>query len=246
MSRVALMDVALGRLTADTVVLGGTLVNVATAEIYRADVADQGRAHRRGRRRRLHAGRRHGDHRRRGALPHPRPDRRPPALVPQLPRRRPSSPRALLRHGVTATADGFYGQGIVGGMEAIRFFKQAFERMPLRLIFLVPILSYLQNRELGLTPANGIEPRRDDQDARLARLLRRRGAAVPADRREVRGVPRPVRGDARARQGHHRATRPASTSARCRRTRRWAPRPTTRWSAPDEAVAKARAPASSC
>jgi adenine deaminase len=63
---------------------------------------------------------------------------------------------AMLRHGVTATADGFYGQGIVGGPDAVRFFKDSFGSMPIRLIFLVPTLAYLQNRELGLTPASGV------------------------------------------------------------------------------------------
>ena len=63
---------------------------------------------------------------------------------------------ALLSHGVTATADAFYGPGIVAGVPAVRFFKEAFERMPMRLIFLVPTLSWLQNRELGLTPTPGI------------------------------------------------------------------------------------------
>ena len=63
---------------------------------------------------------------------------------------------ALLNDGVTATADGFYGPGIVSGVPAVRFFKEAFERMPIQLIFLVPTLSWLQNRELGLTPTPGI------------------------------------------------------------------------------------------
>ena len=62
----------------------------------------------------------------------------------------------MLRHGVTAYADGFYGQGIVGGRDAVRFFKGAFDATPLRLIFLVPTLAHLQNRELGLKPAPGI------------------------------------------------------------------------------------------
>ena len=62
----------------------------------------------------------------------------------------------MLRHGVTAYADGFYGQGIVGGRDAVRFFKDALEATPLRLIFLVPTLAHLQNRELGLKPAPGI------------------------------------------------------------------------------------------
>lgn len=62
----------------------------------------------------------------------------------------------MLRHGVTAYADGFYGQGIVGGKDAVRFFKDAFEPTPLRLIFMVPTLAHLQNRELGLEPTPGI------------------------------------------------------------------------------------------
>jgi adenine deaminase len=64
---------------------------------------------------------------------------------------------ALLSHGVTATADGFYGPGIVSGVPAVRFFKEAFERMPIRLMFVVPTLAWLQNRELGLTPTPRIE-----------------------------------------------------------------------------------------
>jgi len=62
----------------------------------------------------------------------------------------------MLRHGVTASADAFYGQGIVGGKEAVRFFKEAIDATPLRLIFLVPVIAHLQNRELGLDPAPGI------------------------------------------------------------------------------------------
>jgi adenine deaminase len=65
---------------------------------------------------------------------------------------------AMLSHGVTATADGFYGPGIVAGMDAIRFFRDAFARMPMRLIFLVGTAAWLQNRDLGLTPTPaGIE-----------------------------------------------------------------------------------------
>jgi adenine deaminase len=157
MSRRDLIDVAMGRAPADLIVRGAQLVNVATAEIYPADVAVKGEriaavgdvaytigdgtevldAEGRFLTPGLIDGHLHSYHSYLGAA---------------------EFTEGLLRHGVTATADGFYGQGIVGGMEAIRFFKDAFERMPLRLIFLVPVLSYLQNRELGLTPANGIEP----------------------------------------------------------------------------------------
>jgi adenine deaminase len=63
----------------------------------------------------------------------------------------------MLSHGVTATADGFYGQAIVGGRRAVEFFKDAFDQMPLRVIFLVPMVGYIQNRDLGLTPTPGID-----------------------------------------------------------------------------------------
>jgi adenine deaminase len=62
----------------------------------------------------------------------------------------------LLAHGTTTTADGFYGQGIVAGRRAVEYFKAAFESTPLRLIFLVPVLSWLQNRANGLTPTAGV------------------------------------------------------------------------------------------
>lgn len=157
MSRRDLIDVAMGRTPADLLIEGANLVNVSTGEIYPAEVAVKGEriaavgdvGYTKGDgTETLDAGGRfltpglidghlHSYHSYLGAA---------------------EFTEGLLRHGVTATADGFYGQGIVGGMEAIRFFKEAFERMPIRLIFLVPVLSYLQNRELGLTPANGIEP----------------------------------------------------------------------------------------
>jgi adenine deaminase len=61
--------------------------------------------------------------------------------------------QAMLVHGTTAYADGFYGQGIVGGIEAIKLMIEEVERTPLKLIFSLPVLSYLQNRELGIDPA---------------------------------------------------------------------------------------------
>jgi adenine deaminase len=158
MSRRGLIDVALGKAPADLIVEGGSLLNVATAEIYDAAVAVKGD--------RIAAV---------GDVDYARGrdteivDAQGRFLTPGLIDGHLHSyhsylgvnefVQVMLRHGVTATADGFYGQGIVGGLEAIRFFKQAFDTLPIRLIFLVPTLSYLQNRELGLTPANGIEGR---------------------------------------------------------------------------------------
>ena len=156
MSRRELIDVAMGKTPADVIVEGGRLVNVATGEIYEADIAVKsdriaavgdveyakgadtrvidasGRFVTPG----LIEGHLHQYHSYLGVTEYV---------------------EALLSHGVTATADAFYGPGIVAGVDAVRFFKQAFERMPIRLIFLVPTLAWLQNRELGLTPTPGID-----------------------------------------------------------------------------------------
>ena len=156
MKRRELIDVAMGTRPAELVIEGGTLVNVATAELYPADVAIAGDriaavgdvAYTKGPETRvvdakglyvtpgLVEGHLHQYHSYLGVS---------------------EFVQALLTHGVTATADGFYGPGIVAGVPAVRFFKEAFEQMPIRLIFLVPTLAWLQNRELGLTPTPGIE-----------------------------------------------------------------------------------------
>jgi adenine deaminase len=157
MRRRELIDVAMGRTPADLLIEGGTLVNVSTAELYPADVAVKGNriaavgdvSYAKGpettvvEAKGMHIspglvdGHLHQYHSYIGVN----------AFV-----------EALLSHGVTATADAFYGPGIVGGVPAIRFLKEAFDKMPIRLLFLVPVLSWLQNRELGLTPTPGITP----------------------------------------------------------------------------------------
>ena len=70
----------------------------------------------------------------------------------------------MLRHGVTAYADGFYGQGIVGGRDAVRFFKDALEATPLRLIFLVPTLAPAEPRTRPQARTRH-QRRRDERDA---------------------------------------------------------------------------------
>jgi adenine deaminase len=150
-----LVDVAMGRVSADLVIRGGRLVNVATGEIHAADVAIKGR--------RIAAV---------GDIDYTRGDETAEIdatgrfLVPGLVDGHlhmyhsylgvREFVEAMLLHGVTASADAFYGQGIVGGVEAVRWFKDTFAEMPLRNLFLVPVLAYLQNRELGLTPTPGI------------------------------------------------------------------------------------------
>jgi adenine deaminase len=155
MSRTELVGVALGHTPADVAITGGRLVNVASGEIYDAGVAIKGD--------RIAAvgdvdytigqGTRIID-----ATGH--------FLCPGLIEAHLHSyhssvgvrefAEALLCHGVTTYVDGFYGQGIVGGKEAVRFFKDAFDEMPVRLLFLIPALAYLQNRDAGLTPAPGV------------------------------------------------------------------------------------------
>jgi adenine deaminase len=158
MKRRELIDVAMGKTPADAIIKGGKVINVATAEIYEADVAIKGD--------RIAAV---------GDVKYAQgPDTRlidaggrfvTPGLVEGHLHQYHSYlgvteyTEALLSHGVTATADGFYGPGIVSGVRAVRFYKEAFERMPIRLMFVVPTLAWLQNRELGLTPAPGIEAR---------------------------------------------------------------------------------------
>jgi adenine deaminase len=155
MKRREIVKVALGKEPADTAIVGGRVVNVHTLEIHEADVAIKGD--------RIAAV---------GDVAHTIGDTTTvidaggayvtPGLVDGHLHMYHSYlgitefVEAMLRHGVTSTADGFYGQGIVGGPDAVRFFKDAFGTMPIRLIFLVPTLAYLQNRELGLTPAPGI------------------------------------------------------------------------------------------
>jgi adenine deaminase len=155
MRRREIVKVALGKEPADTVIVGGRVVNVHTLESYEGDVAIKGD--------RIAAV---------GDIAHTIGDTTTiidaggayvtPGLVDGHLHMYHSYlgitefVEAMLRHGVTSTADGFYGQGIVGGPEAVRFFKDSFASMPIRLIFLVPTLAYLQNRELGLTPAPGI------------------------------------------------------------------------------------------
>ena len=58
--------------------------------------------------------------------------------------------RACLRTGTTAVAEGFYGQGQIRGAHAVRFFYDELRLTPLTVLFVVPVLAYLQNLELGL------------------------------------------------------------------------------------------------
>ncbi|HKG02453.1 MAG TPA: adenine deaminase C-terminal domain-containing protein [Conexibacter sp.] len=151
MSRQQLIDVALGDAPADVIVEGGRLVNVWTNEIHDADVA-------------IRAGRVAAI----GDVAYTKGDATrsidaggrfltPGLLEGHLHQYHSylginAFAEAMLSHGVTCTADGFYGPGIIAGLDAVKFFKDAFEQLPMRLIFLVGTAAWLQNRDLGLTP----------------------------------------------------------------------------------------------
>jgi adenine deaminase len=154
-SRRDLIEVALGRKPPDLLIRGGVLVNVHTREIYPADVIVEGD-------RIAAVGDVAGSVGPETAVVDATGRYLVPGLIETHLHHCHSSfgvsefVEALLMHGITAFADGFYGPAMVGGVDAVRFFKQAFERLPIRLLFLVPVLAYTQNRELGLTPARSI------------------------------------------------------------------------------------------
>jgi adenine deaminase len=156
MERRSLIKVALGREPADAIVAGGQVVSVHTNEILRADVAIVGS--------RIAAV---GDLPKASCGPQTRIiDAAGLFISPGLidghlhyhhtyldPA---EASKLLLHHGITGTADGFYGEAIVGGAEAVRALKQATDKLKIRLIFLAPTSAYLQNRMFGLTPAKAV------------------------------------------------------------------------------------------
>jgi adenine deaminase len=71
--------------------------------------------------------------------------------------------RYMLGHGVTAYADGFYGQAVVGGLDAVELCKRELEATPLRLVFLVPCIAHHQQDEIDHPPANPADRLTDDE-----------------------------------------------------------------------------------
>lgn len=58
--------------------------------------------------------------------------------------------RMLLKRGTTAVAEGCYFAGQLAGADGVEFFIEELRRTPMSVLFVVPILSHLQNREVGL------------------------------------------------------------------------------------------------
>jgi adenine deaminase len=144
MSRSRLLDVALHRARADLVITGGTLVNVHTGEAYAADVATVGAdiavvgdvdavvGPATGR---LDAT---GLHLTPGLI-----DAHIHTYESHLSVGAVSS--AMLARGVTTIATDFYGEGVVGGIEAIRASLAAAADVPLNVLFTVPMPAFYQD-----------------------------------------------------------------------------------------------------
>jgi adenine deaminase len=150
-NRVDLIDVALGAKPADVVIQSGSLVNVHTSEIYNADIAIKGGrivavgdvAYTVGNKTKIINA--EGKY-----------------LIPGLIDAHlhfyhsyiglTEFAKAILLHGTTTYADGFYGPAVVSGRKAIEFLRQELLKTPLKCIFLVPVLGYSQCREYSLSP----------------------------------------------------------------------------------------------
>ena len=144
-----LIAVCKGSLPANLIIKDGNLVNVHTGEIYPADVAIKGeRIALVGDISRVKIGqetrviRAEGKYLTPGLIdPHFHSYHAQQNIT--------QFARLVLPHGTTTIADSLYGPGMISS-EAIKFFVDEYKRTPLKLIFLVPTITYLQNRELGL------------------------------------------------------------------------------------------------
>lgn len=145
-----LIDVAERRAAPTIVIKGGKLVNVHTAEIYSEDIAVKGD-------RIAYVGdSKELDTTDRTRVIDARGKYVTPGLVDphihlyhsQL--NMTQVARALLSHGTTTVAEGFYAVGIVSGIQGIKFCLEEIKKTPLKIVFLIPALAYYQNKDLGL------------------------------------------------------------------------------------------------
>lgn len=152
MRRRELVKVAIGEENADLVIKGGKLINVYTDEIYYADIAVKGD-------RIAFIGNvdkvigkntleinAEGKYISPGFI-----DTHQHGCEAHL--NMTEYARTLILHGTTTVSEAFYDIGLVGGMKGIKFCYEELKKTPLKVLFLVPILAYLQNRELNLPEA---------------------------------------------------------------------------------------------
>lgn len=146
-----LMSAARGELPADLVIKNGNLINVDTSEVYKADIAIKdsfiiavgnvdyclGKETRI-----IDASNKYitpgfieshihvaGSH----------------LSMPEL-------AKVLIAHGTTTISTDFSHIGIVGGIDSIKFFLNTIKNTPLKTLFVLPTMSYFQNRQLGFPP----------------------------------------------------------------------------------------------
>ncbi len=152
MPRWELVDVALGRTSADVVITGGRLVNVHTGTIALSDVAIRGN--------RIAAvgDVRHtvGDHTE--VIDATGQYLTPGLFTPHFHQWHSNQnstvvAQCLLERGCTAVADGFYGPAIVAGVRGVRLLLEEMLRTPVKIAFLCPTHAWAQNRVLGFPPA---------------------------------------------------------------------------------------------
>lgn len=66
--------------------------------------------------------------------------------------------RTVVPRGTTAVATDFYEFGIVTGLQGVKYSLQEASRTPLKILFVAPVVSYMQNRPFGtnekMTPAD--------------------------------------------------------------------------------------------
>jgi adenine deaminase len=160
MNREDLIDVALGKVNADLVIKGGNLVNVCTREIYPADIAVKGERiavvgnvdHVMGPKTKVLNAK--GKYIAPGLI-----DTHIHTYETQL--GVDAFVRAAMPHGTTAIPTSFYGEGIIGGTKAIRFLLDEFEKTPLKILFLVPLIlrTCFAGNSLDLPPIpSGVKP----------------------------------------------------------------------------------------
>ncbi|RJQ09443.1 MAG: adenine deaminase [Bacillota bacterium] len=151
MQRCELVDVAAGRVPADLLIRGGRLVNVHTAEIYRADVTVKGD--------RIAAVGEVGA----GAvgpktvLVEADGHYLTPGLIETHQHVAGSHlsmtefARVVLAHGTTAMATDFYEIAAVGGVKAVRWCLDELRATPLKVMFVIPMPAFYQNEKFGHT-----------------------------------------------------------------------------------------------
>ena len=145
-----LSDVALGRNTADLVIVNGKIVNVHTAEIYACDIAVKKDKIATVTDVRETMGKNtivldaKGKYVTPGLI-------EPHIHVAGSHLSMTEFARVVMAHGTTTLATDFYEIGIVGGVRAIAYCLEEFKKTPLKILFVVPMPAYYQNRPFATT-----------------------------------------------------------------------------------------------